>query len=199
MSFQARFPKLFRYLEEARASTGLPRSAGKAECCHPKAADIPGPKETMCSSSREEKRWSDAKASLNPHLIDRTSLQKLSFQNPEGMAEASPAWGLACWQQGCEELTQPQACWPCQRGGLRELVLHYCFLTSFLIRQSSARLKVGIKCPTCLYALENPVLHFPSWVPHFLPAWTMFSNIFLFSFFLQQYHSFSSFHTFPQL
>lgn len=87
----------------------------------------------MLSSNREKKRWRDAKASSNPHLSDRTRLQKLSFQNLDGMAEASSAWGLACWQQGCASqlwawrAPTASARWPYQRGGLRELFLHYWF------------------------------------------------------------------------
>lgn len=143
----------------------------------------------MLSSNREENRWRDAKVSSNPHLIDRTKLQKLSFQNLEGMAEASSAWGLACWQQGCAsqlwawKAPTASARWPYQRrfeGIIPSLPF---FWLPFFIQQSSAKPKVGIKCPTCLHALENLALHFLSWVTHFLPAWTTVLKYLLFSFF----------------
>lgn len=43
------------------------RSAGKADCCHPKAADIPDPRHSVIPS-----KGRDAKASPNPHLPSRT-------------------------------------------------------------------------------------------------------------------------------
>lgn len=142
----------------------------------------------MLSSNREKKRWRDAKVSSNPHLIDRTRLQKLSFQNLEGMAEASSAWGLlaaglclpAMGLKSSHSLSTLALSERRFEGIIPWLLF---FWLPFFIQQSSAKPKVGIKCPTCLHALENVALHFLSSVPHFLPAWTTVLKYLLFSFF----------------